>query len=271
MVETVYHIPNAPRLALLADLHGRPFDDVIRSLGIHKPEIICIAGDIVYGSHPVDDKSPLDTQENVLPFLKACASLAPTFLSLGNHEWMLDSADLAAISDTGVTVLDNTWTTITVDGREIVLGGLTSGYVTDYQRFRAEFGSEERYPRKDSLTGIGGLWSASDHIPETAWLQSFAAASPESYHILISHHPLYIRYVPESVDLILSGHLHGSQWLYYSLLKREWRGVFNPDEGWFPKYSKGVYENRLVISAGLSNTTWIPRINNPTEVVLLEP
>jgi len=74
MVETVYRIPGAPRLALLADLHGRPYDHVIASVRAHRPELIAIAGDILYGSHPVDDKSPLDTQELVLPFLSASAS-----------------------------------------------------------------------------------------------------------------------------------------------------------------------------------------------------
>ena len=44
--------------------------------------------------------SPLQTQANVLPFLTACACLAPTFLSLGNHEWMLDQEDLDMIRST---------------------------------------------------------------------------------------------------------------------------------------------------------------------------
>jgi len=47
MVETTYHIPNAPRIALLADLHGRPYDHVIASVRAHRPELIAIAGDIL--------------------------------------------------------------------------------------------------------------------------------------------------------------------------------------------------------------------------------
>lgn len=89
MVETTYRIPGAPRLALLADLHGRPYDHIIASLRARRPSLICLAGDFIYGSHPVDDRSPLETQENVLPFFRSCASLAPTFMSLGNHEQML--------------------------------------------------------------------------------------------------------------------------------------------------------------------------------------
>lgn len=53
--------------------------------------------------------SPLETQENVLPFLSGCAAIVPTYLSLGNHEWMLDQTDLETIRTTGITVLDNSW------------------------------------------------------------------------------------------------------------------------------------------------------------------
>ncbi len=137
MVETTYHIPGAPRLALLADLHGRPYDHILLSLRSHRPSLICVVGDILYGSHPEGDESPLVSQTNVLPFLTGCAAVAPTFLSLGNHEWMLDAADLERIATTGVVILDNDYKTINIDGREIVLAGLTSGYVTDYRRFVA--------------------------------------------------------------------------------------------------------------------------------------
>lgn len=266
MVETIYNIPNAPRLALLADLHGRPFDDVIRSLGIHKPKIICIAGDIVYGSHPVDDRSPLDTQENVLPFLEACAAIAPTFLSLGNHEWMLDSTDLDLLATTGVTVLDNSW--VNHDG--LLIAGLTSGYITDYRRFVASLDERERagirYPRKESADGLEQRREANKHAPDTSWLSGFCSDSPGSVHILLSHHPeIWPQIKQYPFDLCLSAHCHGGQIRVFG------HGVWAPGQNFWPQYTKGVYENRLVVSAGLSNTTWIPRIMNPTEVVYLEP
>lgn|GEM_PF-4740947 len=107
----------------------------------------------------------METQANVLPFLSACAAIAPTFLSLGNHEWMVDEKDLAAITATGATVLDNDWRSITVDGNEIILGGLTSGYVTDYRAFRTIQPAEPRYPRREDLYGIGGVRAG--HKPNT--------------------------------------------------------------------------------------------------------
>ena len=180
-------------------------------------------------------------------------------MSLGNHEWMVDQEDLATLTATCVTLLDNSW--VEQDG--LAIGGLTSGYVTDYRTFRAESGSSDRYPRQESISGIGGAVAASRHKPETAWLEEYSSAP--GYHILLSHHPEYLPLIPSSIELILSGHAHGGQWRFFR------HGVWAPGQGWWPKWTRGVYEGRLVVSAGLSNTTWIPRIWNPTEVVYIEP
>ena len=236
---------------------------MISSLRSRRPSLICITGDVLYGSRPEGDRSPLETQTNVLPFLAACASLAPSFMSLGNHEWMVDATDLTNLSSTGVVVLDNTYQSTSVDSKEVILAGLTSGYVTDYRRFKEKAHSSDRYPRQESINGIGGSVHAKDHKPETEWLSAFAAQP--GFRVVMSHHPEYLPLIPASVDLILSGHAHGGQWRVFN------HGVWAPGRGWWPKWTRGVYENRLVVSAGLSNTTWIPRIWNPTEVVYLEP
>jgi predicted MPP superfamily phosphohydrolase len=262
--ETTYKLPSCPAsLALLSDLHNTDPTPILSSLRSHRPSLICITGDVLYGSRPEGDVSPLETQTNVLPFLTACASIAPTFLSLGNHEWMADAEDLRLLSSTGVIVLDNEWRSINIDGQEIAIAGLTSAYVTDYRSFRAESGSPDRYPRQESISGIGGAVHARDHKPETGWLEAYC--STPGFHILLSHHPEYLPFIPASVDLILSGHAHGGQWRVFN------HGVWAPGQGWWPRWTKGVNEGRLVVSTGLSNTTWIPRIWNPTEVVYLEP
>jgi predicted MPP superfamily phosphohydrolase len=235
---------------------------VLSSLRSRHPNLICITGDVLYGGRPEGDVSPVTTQANVLPFLRSCASIAPTFLSLGNHEWMVDYDDLDLLSSTGVTVLDNEWTYISIDGQEIAIAGLTSGYVRDYTAFRAGSDGTARYPRQESISGIGGAVHARDHKPETEWLEEYCSAP--GYHVLLSHHPEYYSFIPDSVDLILSGHAHGGQWRFFG------HGVWSPGQGWWPRYTKGVYENRLVVSAGLSNTAWVPRFFNPTEVVYIE-
>lgn len=242
---------------------------MLSSLRSHRPDLICITGDVLYGGRPEDDRSPLETQANVLPFLSACAAIAPTYLSLGNHEWMADQEDLRLLSSTGVTVLDNEWKSITVGNEKIVIAGLTSGYVTDYRAFRSTQPAEPRYPRREDLYGIGGATRASAHKPETDWIPSFT--SQPGYKIILSHHPEYWPLLKdENIDLILSGHAHGGQIRMYNPFKQEWRGTWSPGQSWWPRYTKGVYEGRLVVSTGLSNTTWVPRLFNPTEVVFIE-
>ena len=274
MVETIYTLDVPVTVALLADLHGRPFDLVLSSLEVNKPDLIAIAGDTVYGSHPVDDVSPLKSQVNVLPFLSSCASIAPTFLSLGNHEWMMDATDLELISSTGVTVLDNSYQSIQVGKERIVIAGLTSAYVLDYRRFVAELDEPERarfrYPRKETAESLNSRREADKHTPETAWLADFAAQ--EGYRVVLSHHPEYWSMIREyPFDLCLSAHAHGGQWRFYDPIHRHWQGLWAPGQYWFPKLTEGVHEERLVISRGLANTTSVPRLFNPTEIVYARP
>ena len=289
MIESYYQLNTPISLALVSDLHGRPYERVIESLRRNAPEAICVCGDFIYGRFPEDGISPLSAQTYVLPFIKACADTAKTFVSLGNHEWMLDAADLGEIEKTGAKVLDNDWT----EWNGIVIGGLTSAGVDDYRRFREEsyrsadkssylgqdklggadapnltcprweVPSGERYPRREITHR-----TYENLRPETEWIDQM----PTGYKVLMSHHPEYWDYVKDKgIDLMLSGHTHNGQIAYYSVTKHRWTGLWAPGQGWFPKYSSGVYEDgKLVVSAGLSNTVAIPRLFNPTQVIYIQ-
>ncbi len=219
--------------------------------------MICIAGDIIYGRRTEDNQSPLDNQEYVLPFLKVCASVAPSFMALGNHEQRLDGADLELIRSTGVTLLDNTW----VRCGHMIIGGLTSGYVIDYRRYVDGLNPAERAGERYPVKDIGRRRSYSSHNPETAWIDSFGAQ--EGYKILISHHPEYYPLIPANIDLFLCGHAHGGQFRFLD------HGLYAPGQGWWPMWNRGVYEGRMVVSAGLSNTAPVPRLFNPPEIVYI--
>ncbi len=111
---------------------------------------------------------------------------------------------------------------------------------------------------------IGGIASAqyTGKVPNLAFLRSFA--SLDGYKLLIAHHPEYFRYIrPLGIDLTVAGHAHGGQWRIFG------RGVFSPGQGLFPRYTEGLYENRLLVSRGLKISRPIPRIRNPREVVIL--
>ena len=251
MNETIYHIPVPATVALLADLHDRPYFSIMQSLSDHRPAIICIAGDVVFGDPPKDGRLLIQTQKYVLPFLRACSALAPTFLSLGNHEKAVCEDDLQRIRDTGCLLLDNSWTTY----NGMVLGGLTSHLVLDFRRLREK--KHERYPDRGSEPRV-------IKEPETGWLEEFERQA--GYRILLCHHPEYYpRYLKRrDIDLVLSGHAHGGQWRIGS------QGIFAPSQGLFPRLTDGVHDGRLVISRGLSNRAPVPRLNNPPEIVYVQ-
>lgn len=104
--ETIYTMPVPASIALVADTHNHPVDDVLESIRRHKPDLICIAGDFVYARLP-EHGLKMDESPYAIELLKECRSMAPTFVSIGNHEWMLNKEDLDMVLSTGITLLNN--------------------------------------------------------------------------------------------------------------------------------------------------------------------
>ncbi|MBR1864464.1 MAG: metallophosphoesterase [Ruminococcus sp.] len=251
MKDTIYKYNTPLHIALLADLHDREFGWITDSLKAHEPEVICIAGDVVHRVDPTKSGLVIHQTKFVLPFLRACAEIAPTFMSLGNHEWTLCGEDIAVMVGTGVTVLDNRF----VRFRDVVIGGLSSAGVTAYRDYRKD--KPKRYPD----------WNYGDRPdvtePDVAWLGDFC--KQDGYKILLSHHPEYRdRYLKDlPIDLVLSGHAHGGQIRLFG------QGLFAPGQGVLPKYTSGVHGN-MIISKGLANTAGVvPRVFNWREVVYI--
>lgn len=252
MTETCYTLPGAPRLALLGDFHNGEGEPILASLRRRRPDLIAIAGDLVYGRPPANAPAVIE-QANVLPLLEGCAALAPTFLSLGNHDHILTDRDLDLIRATGVRVLDNEW----VPWRGYVLGGLTSHYVLDERAYRQCY-PESLHNGVSRRERTQRPW-VDFRFPDTQWLEPV----PEGYTILLSHHPEYFRRLPSSIRLVLSAHAHGGQIRIFH------QGLYAPGQGLLPRYTAGVHEGRFVITRGLKNTVWVPRVCNPTEMVYI--
>lgn len=106
---------------------------------------------------------------------------------------------------------------------------------------------------------IGGL----SPQPDLEWLDRFCEI--DGYKILLCHHPeFYEHYLKKcKLNLVLSGHAHGGQIRWMN------KGLYSPGQGIFPKYTKGVYEDVLVVTTGASNTASVPRLGNPCEAVLI--
>jgi len=260
MKETVYNLaaPVQLRLALVSDTHNVEPSPILASLGKNRPDLICVAGDLLIGKRPEGEGLIVEKQKNVLKLISGCAGIAPTYISLGNHEWMISPEDIEAISRAGAAVLDNEFAVIS---RDLLIGGLSSAIVTNFQQFRKEAGG--RYPYRPR-------YSHPPHLDtDSAWLEAFELH--EGYKILLCHYPEYwsLRepYLSEHpIDLVLSGHAHGGQIRLFG------KGLFSHSQGWLPRYTKGIFPGKhgvLAVSAGLSGTARVPRIFNPPEVVYI--
>ncbi len=252
MKETHYQYPGCPvRIALVSDTHNTDPAPILRSLEKHRPAIIGIAGDILAGHHRGDGLI-VQEEKNVLPLLRGCVDFAPTYFSIGNHEWMICDEDKDLIRSTGTNLLDNAREDVTIQNQRLIIGGLSSDGYMVYQAYRRNHSG--RYPKYTGIPERGKL--------NTSWLDAFCAEP--GYHILLSHHPEY--YEPflkeKKIQLILSGHAHGGQWRIFN------HGIYTPGQGLWPKYTSGIHKN-MIISRGLANICHIPRMNNPTEIVYI--
>lgn len=266
MKNQTYHI-NAPMIRTIAhisDLHNEDSRQVLASLCSHSPDLIVASGDLVVGKRPGNEKLLVETEKNVLPFLNGCVQIAPTYISLGNHEGLLCREDMDILTSTGVTILDNQW--MERDG--LVLGGLTSAFATEFRQFRRKYNldnhSDERYPYQARPSHSVRL------IPDSAWLDAFE--QQPGYKILLSHHPEYWclqkpMLINRHIDLVLSGHAHGGQ------IRIGNRGLYAPGQGWFPEYTAGIHKGpygQMLVSRGLANTAkLVPRLFNSRELIYI--
>ncbi|NLT97582.1 MAG: metallophosphoesterase [Christensenellaceae bacterium] len=239
----------------ISDLHshiyGSDQQPLIDLIAAQQPDIIALTGDIL------DDREP-DTGTALL--LKGIRDIAPVYYVSGNHEyWSGRYDDMRALLEScGVTVLDNRWEELSVNGVTLRLCG-----VDDPMMF--EYTDDPQY-----LALSGGSENERDNT--RALLDSrFSALDDSAFNVLLAHRAeligLYLEY---GFDLILSGHTHGGQIRIPPFIN----GLFAPNQGFFPQYGGGRYDfdsgQTLIISRGLSFAAYVPRVFNPPEVVVVD-
>ena len=109
---------------------------------------------------------------------------------------------------------------------------------------------------------IGG-WYDPKVVKETDMLNRFVRQ--DGAKVLLCHKPeMYIKHMRgRDIDLVVAGHAHGGQIRFGN------QGIYSPGQGLFPRYTHGVVDGKMIISAGAGNPARMPRWNNPCEVLLI--
>lgn len=243
------------KIALITDLHERNPDDILPLLRKAKPDLIAVAGDVLerfnYDEPEEHIKiNPVKTAVFIAAYfanrvLKKITGFKNPAKTENAYRFLREASKLAPVYMSP----GNHEEKLTEDDY-IFLSKNNIHYLDN---------SGAEFIFKNQRINIGGLSSYFDD----KWLKDFS--QKQGFKLLLCHHPEY--YDPMisklDIDLTLSGHTHGGQIRLFG------RGVLSSTVGLFPKYDKGVFDDRLVVSAGCSNTTAIPRIKNPREVVLI--
>lgn len=180
-------LPNWPfqlRVAALSDLHiGSNYVGldklryIVETTNAENPDIVVLLGDFVIGGPGGDGstRTGFVAPEDIAVELKKLR--APTYAVLGNHNRWFDGPRVAAaLSATGIRVLENEAARIEPTGIPFWIGG------------------------------IADLWTGAPDIRGT-----LTAINPREPVILITHNPDVFPDVPDRVSLMIAGHTHGGQ------------------------------------------------------------
>ena len=207
------------RFAVISDLHNGDFEDVLPQCA--QCDAILVPGDLVNRHR--------QGRDNTRAFLQQAPKLAPTFVSLGNHELKCDEPEqvLLELRESAATLLDN-----------------------------------QAVPFKGIW--LGGLSSAAGKKPDTSVVE--ALEKQEGFRLLLCHHPEYFskHVAGHAIDLTVAGHAHGGQIVLGKQgLFAPGQGWFPKWTSGF------YFDKRLLVSRGMTNSAGAPRWHDPCEMLLL--
>ena len=223
-------IVNGFKIAHISDYHNTHSiflnDAVLSSLKEEKPDVIVLTGDLV-------DCRKTDIEKGI-DFVSKIIEIAPVYYVTGNHE--------CNVSIDNQSAFDNMITDLESFGVKVLRGESSEIILPNKGKINV-FGIDDPYFHCGSATEIKY---------STNSLCSFLDVDKSEFNILLAHHPEQIDiYSSYNFDLVYSGHAHGGQGRLFGV------GLIAPDQGLFPKYTSGIYEENettLVVSRGIGNS-----------------
>lgn len=237
------------RIVQLSDLHNGEFGennaDLIRLVAQQSPDLIVMTGDMLNR----DDENIAIVCDLIVALNEVC----PIYFGYGNHEkeWETNFGQnlTESFEEAGAVVVDCNYVDIEFNGTPIRLAGYMPYYRQPGMYPVDEAQKQMELDFADDFENTDRVKILLNHIP-TQWVDWD-----------------YINQYP--VDLVFSGHYHGGM-IQIPLINR---GLYCPYVGLLAQNTKGVFqglEATCVLSAGLGAEYFVPRLNNPPEIVVVD-
>jgi len=259
MITTYYKASGAGlRFALVTDLHEKNDEELVELIRKQKPDAILLAGDILERIGDCEDLAEeWQAKANGKGSRLLANILAFPLILLKRHDFTESNNGLEFLSEISdiapvfYSMGNHEWYFTDKDAELFAEQGIT---VLD--------NADMEVAIKGEKIRVGGLSTRFD----LDWLKEYSRKS--GYKILLCHHPEYYRKMImntewDTFDLVLGGHYHGGQWRVLN------RAVYVPRLGIMMPDMVGQF-GKLIISAGAANSSSIPRLGNPCELVIID-
>lgn len=156
---------------------------LVKRINALKPDVIVITGDLV--------DTDIKYAQKAMDELQYLKSTYGTYFVTGNHEFFHNVEVLMKhLRSIGITVLEN---------ESVYIGDETQGF---------------------NLAGVHDVFGYRVNKLQPDITKALSNIQKEGPTILLAHQPRFLEEVPQSVDLVLSGHTHGGQLVPFNYLVR---------------------------------------------------
>ena len=228
-----YNIDNKlnKKIILISDIHYNDCTDlnrlnyVLKEIKKHKPDYICIPGDIT-------DKANIEDEKEFIEWLKKISKITKVIISLGNHEFYVNkNKDIYFLNKELIKKIKNINNLYLLDNDNVVIDNINFMGITIKDSKKSKLCYEELNKLK---------------------------TYKKYYNILLCHNPLNICdkkiLKDKNINLILCGHMHGGVLPNFLRKLFKNRGLISPTKGLFPKYAYGylkIENSNIIISSGI--------------------